>query len=174
MTQAFQTGIIPEASSDALFVTFNLVRDHVAQAKQALAASPDIIHTITQQFPDAELCASIGLNHAIWPLFDNTKKPLGLAPFPHFSNQDIEVNETAGELIFHIRSMRRDASYQLANALFQAFGQSLELVEEVSCFKYLDNRDLTGFVDGTENPEGEKRKQVALVGEEDAAFAGGS
>lgn len=174
MTQAFQTGIIPEASSDALFVTFNLVRDHVAQAKQALAASTDIIHTITQQFPDAELCASIGLNHTVWPLFDNTKKPLGLMPFPHFTNQDIDVNETAGELVFHIRSMRRDTSYQLANALYQAFGQSLELVEEVSCFKYLDNRDLTGFVDGTENPEGEKRKQVALVGEEDADFAGGS
>ncbi|REG86489.1 Dyp-type peroxidase [Marinomonas pollencensis] len=174
MTQAYQTGIIPEASSDALFITFNLVRDRIAQAKHALASSTDIVHDIAQQFPDAALYASIGLNHAIWPLFDNTKKPQGLAPFPHFKNQQIEVNETAGELVFHIRSMRRDVSYQLANALFQAFDKSLELVEEVSCFKYLDNRDLTGFVDGTENPEGEKRKQVALVGAEDPDFEGGS
>jgi len=174
MTHAFQTGIIPEASSDALFVTFNLVRDRVAQAKQALAASTGIIQAIEQQFPDASLCASIGLNHAVWPLFDDAKQPSGLAPFPHFKNQSVDVNETAGELVFHIRSMRRDVTFQLANALYQAFDQSLEIVEEVSCFKYLDNRDLTGFVDGTENPEGEQRQQVALVGKEDPDFEHGS
>ncbi|MEL0637228.1 Dyp-type peroxidase [Marinomonas sp. TI.3.20] len=174
MTHAYQTGITPEASSDALFITFNLVRDRVTQAKQALAASTDIIDAIAKQFPEAELYASIGLNHTVWPLFDDAKKPHDLAPFPHFKNQDVEVKETSGELIFHIRSMRRDATYQLANALFQAFDHSLEIVEEVSCFKYLDNRDLTGFVDGTENPTGKDRQQVALVGKEDPDFEYGS
>lgn len=174
MTHAYQTGITPEASSDALFITFNLVRDRVTQAKQALAASTDIIDAIAKQFPEAELYVSIGLNHTVWPLFDDAKKPHDLAPFPHFKNQDVEVKETSGELIFHIRSMRRDATYQLANTLFQAFDHSLEIVEEVSCFKYLDNRDLTGFVDGTENPTGKDRQQVALVGKEDPDFEYGS
>ena len=35
-------------------------------------------------------------------------------------------------------------------------------------------RDLTGFVDGTENPEGENRAAVALVNKDDLPFAGGS
>ena len=41
--------------------------------------------------------------------------------------------------------------------------------------QYLDSRDLTGFIDGTENPKGNKdRTEVALIGKEDIAFAGGS
>ena len=78
------------------------------------------------------------------------------------------------DLVLHIRSSRHDATYQLASVLFAAFGNSVTLVEEVSCFKYLDNRDLTGFVDGTENPAGEQRKALALVGDEDPNFENGS
>ena len=40
--------------------------------------------------------------------------------------------------------------------------------------RYFDNRDLIGFVDGTENPQGEAAIEAVLVGEEDAEFAGGS
>jgi putative iron-dependent peroxidase len=47
-------------------------------------------------------------------------------------------------------------------------------VDEVHGFRYFDDRDLLGFVDGTENPRGEAVIDAALVGEEDAAFAGGS
>ena len=50
----------------------------------------------------------------------------------------------------------------------------MTLADEVHGFRYLDSRDLTGFVDGTENPEGEHRAEVALVGDEDPAFSGGS
>ena len=51
----------------------------------------------------------------------------------------------------------------------------LERVEETHGFRYLDSRDLTGFIDSTENPEElDERRKVALIGEEDAAFAGAS
>ena len=49
-----------------------------------------------------------------------------------------------------------------------------EVIEEVRGFRYKDSRDLTGFVDGTENPGVDDRAEVALVGEFDAQFAGGS
>jgi porphyrinogen peroxidase len=39
---------------------------------------------------------------------------------------------------------------------------------------HFDDRDLIGFVDGTENPRGAAAIDAVLVGEEDAAFAGGS
>ncbi len=38
----------------------------------------------------------------------------------------------------------------------------------------MDNRDLIGFVDGTENPAGDHRGEVALVGDDDPEMAGGS
>jgi porphyrinogen peroxidase len=47
-------------------------------------------------------------------------------------------------------------------------------VDEVHGFRYFDARDLLGFVDGTENPSGQEAVDAALIGAEDAAFAGGS
>jgi putative iron-dependent peroxidase len=48
----------------------------------------------------------------------------------------------------------------------------VELAEEVRGFRNLDCRDLTGFVDGTENPQDEHRAEVALLA--GGEFAGGS
>ena len=41
-------------------------------------------------------------------------------------------------------------------------------------FKYFDDRDLLGFVDGTENPVDQAAIDATIIGDEDAAFAGGS
>jgi porphyrinogen peroxidase len=169
----YQSGIIAEASSDALFITLNVNRSEIDLFKNALSAVPKQVEALQLQFPDAALHASIGPSHLIWGTLD-TKRPLLLTTFPHITGKDIEIVPTDVDLVLHIRSSRHDATYQLGRLLFDAFGKSVALVEEVHCFKYLDNRDLTGFVDGTENPEGEKRKTVALVDDEDPDFKNGS
>jgi len=46
--------------------------------------------------------------------------------------------------------------------------------DETHAFKYFDERDLLGFVDGTENPEGDAAVEAVLVGDEDPDFQGGS
>ena len=51
---------------------------------------------------------------------------------------------------------------------------SVTVQDEVQGFRYFDERDLIGFVDGTENPEGAAAATAALVGAEDPDFAGGS
>ena len=48
------------------------------------------------------------------------------------------------------------------------------MVDEVHGFRSFDERDLLGFVDGTENPEGAAAVDAVLIGDEDPAFAGGS
>jgi porphyrinogen peroxidase len=53
-------------------------------------------------------------------------------------------------------------------------GDAVAPVDEVHGFRYFDDRDLLGFVDGTENPRGEAVIEAVLIGAEDAAFAGGS
>jgi len=173
MTTPFQSGIIAEASSDALFITLNVNRLEINTLKNALSNAPALIAKAQLQFPKAELHAAIGLNSAIWDEFD-INRPQHLATFPHIAGKDIEIKPTNGDLALHIRSSRHDATYELSNSLYTSFGTSVTLVEEVSCFKYLNNRDLTGFVDGTENPEGEQRKAVALVSDEDPNFKNGS
>ena len=41
-------------------------------------------------------------------------------------------------------------------------------------FRYFDDRDLIGFVDGTENPRGQEAIDVVTIGAEDAEFEGGT
>ncbi len=55
-----------------------------------------------------------------------------------------------------------------------ASGTRFRVADEVQGFRYFEDRDLIGFVDGTENPRGALALESALVGEEDAPFAGGS
>jgi putative iron-dependent peroxidase len=51
---------------------------------------------------------------------------------------------------------------------------SVDLVDETHGFKYFDERDLLGFVDGTENPTGQEACEAATIGDEDSDFTGGS
>ncbi|STI84563.1 putative peroxidase [Escherichia coli] len=39
----------------------------------------------------------------------------------------------------------------------EAFGDCIEVKEEIHGFRWVEERDLSGFVDGTENPAGERR-----------------
>ena len=75
---------------------------------------------------------------------------------------------------FHIRAQRMDICFELATQIMERIGDAVSLADEVQGFRYFEDRDLIGFVDGTENPRGTLALESALVGEEDAPFAGGS
>jgi len=53
-------------------------------------------------------------------------------------------------------------------------GDAVTAVDEVHGFRYFDDRDLLGFVDGTENPTAQAASEAVYIGDEDADFAGGS
>lgn len=63
---------------------------------------------------------------------------------------------------------------QLAQRLTETLGDAPTMVDEVHGFRSFDERDLLGFVDGTENPEGEEASAAAFVGDAEPAFSGGS
>jgi porphyrinogen peroxidase len=75
---------------------------------------------------------------------------------------------------FTFRSKRMDLCFELATQIMAALSEAVSPVDEVHGFRYFDDRDLIGFVDGTENPAGQAAINAAYVGSEDAAFAGGS
>lgn len=80
---------------------------------------------------------------------------------------------TNGDLLFHIISKRPDLNFELARRLMTELGETVEVMDDVTGFRYLDSRDLTGFI-GTQNPKGQARAAVALIGTEDPDFADGS
>jgi putative iron-dependent peroxidase len=53
-------------------------------------------------------------------------------------------------------------------------GGAVTVVDETHGFKFFDQRDMIGFVDGTENPVGQASTDAVVIGDEDPAFAGGS
>ena len=62
---------------------------------------------------------------------------------------------TPGDLLFHIRAHRLDLCFELAAAADEPAERGYaQVVDEVHGFRSFDERDLLGFVDGTENPEG--------------------
>ena len=80
---------------------------------------------------------------------------------------------TPGDLLFHIRAAQLDLCFELASLIMDRLAGVVTVVDEVHGFKYFDDRDLLGFVDGTENPTGARRAAAVTVGAEDPDFAGG-
>jgi putative iron-dependent peroxidase len=97
-----------------------------------------------------------------------------LHPFPELAGARHRAPATPGDLLFHIRAHRLDLCFELAQHLTTRLAGSARVVDEVHGFRSFDERDLLGFVDGTENPEGEEAIAAVLIGDEDAEFAGGS
>jgi putative iron-dependent peroxidase len=67
-----------------------------------------------------------------------------------------------------------DLCFELATQIMSRLSSAVSVVDEVHGFNYFDDRDLIGFVDGTENPVEQAAVDATIIGEEDAAFAGGS
>jgi putative iron-dependent peroxidase len=67
-----------------------------------------------------------------------------------------------------------DLCWELASLVVGRLSGAATVVDEIHGFKYFDERDLLGFVDGTENPTGQAAEIAVTIAAEDPAFAGGS
>jgi len=102
-------------------------------------------------------------------------RPAELHPFRELAGSRHRAPATPGDLLFHIRANRMDLCFEFAAQVMARLGGVVEVVEEVHGFRYFDERDLIGFVDGTESPQGPAGVSAALVGgDADPVFAGGS
>ena len=168
----FQSGITAEASKDALFITMNIRAGAEASVRQALAHGYATVSELQTRFESHKPHVVVGIGSDAWDKLYQ-QRPAHLLPFPSI-NSRFKMPSTPVDLVFHVRADQHDVCFIMARALFALVKPYVELVEQVHGFRYLDSRDTTGFVDGTENPQGDDRLTVALVGQEDPAFEGGS
>jgi putative iron-dependent peroxidase len=128
------------------------------------------------EFRDIEggLSCVMGFGSDAWDRLFGAPRPAELHPFREIRAGGRHAVATPGDLLFHIRAKRMDLCFELATQIMASIGDAVSPIDEVHGFRYFDDRDLIGFVDGTENPRGEAAIDAVLVGEEDAAFAGGS
>jgi porphyrinogen peroxidase len=123
---------------------------------------------------EAGLSCIMGIGSEAWDRLFGQPRPAELHPFREVRSGARHAVATPGDLLFHIRARHMDLCFELATQIMARIGTAVSPVDEVHGFKNFDDRDLVGFVDGTENPRGEAVADAALVDEEDAAFAGGS
>ena len=171
-----QSGVLPEATKAAIFLTCLVAatEDGGARVRKACAGLPAVTGQLAALDPKAALASVVGFGAGVWDRLFAAAQPRQLRPFRALEGLGGTAPATPGDLFVHIRSERHDLNFELAQRLMAEFGDDVSLVEEVHGFRYMERRDLTGFVDGTENPAGAQRAVVALAGAEDPAFSNGS
>jgi porphyrinogen peroxidase len=128
------------------------------------------------EFRDLEggLSCVMGIGSDAWDRLFGTPRPAELHPFREIRAGARHAVSTTGDLLFHIRAKRMDLCFELATQIMARIGNAVTPVDEVQGFRYFDDRDLMGFVDGTENPRGQAAVDAVLIGDEDPAFIGAS
>ena len=122
---------------------------------------------------EGRLSCVLGLGSEAWDRLFRAPKPKELHPFREIRGRHHAV-ATPGDILFHIRATRMDLCFELATQIMARLGPAVAVADEVHGFRYFDQRDLIGFVDGTENPVGRAAADATIIGEEDPAYAGGS
>src|ERR1700684_2836071 len=123
---------------------------------------------------EAGLSCVLGFGSEAWERLFGTPRPAELHTFREIRSGGRHAVATPGDLLFHIRAKRMDLCFELATQIMARLGDAVEPMDEVHGFRYFDDRDLIGFVDGTENPRGQDAIDAVTIGAEDAEFEGGT
>src|SRR5579862_8623251 len=128
------------------------------------------------EFRDLEggLSCVLGFGSDAWDRLFGQPRPAEMHPFREIIAGKRHAVSTPGDLLLHIRAKRMDLSFELATQIMARIGNAVSPVDEVQGFRYFDDRDLMGFVDGTENPRGAAVTTAVLIGKEDPGFSCGS
>jgi putative iron-dependent peroxidase len=165
----------PRLTRSAMFlvVTIDPGEAACAAVRGLCADLAALLRAVGFRAPDGRLSCVMGFGSGAWDRLFGTPRPKDLHPFREIRGVHHAVS-TPGDILFHIRADRMDLCFELATLVMSRLAGAVATADEVHGFKYFDDRDLLGFVDGTENPEGQAATDATIVGDEDAAFAGGS
>jgi putative iron-dependent peroxidase len=122
--------------------------------------------------PAKKLSAITSIGSQAWDRLFEGPRPAELHPFVELDGPQHQAPATPGDLLFHVRAETLDVCFELAKYILRSMDDAVTVVDEVHGFRFFDNRDLLGFVDGTENPDGALAVSATSVGDEDPDFAG--
>ena len=133
-----------------------------------------LVRAVDFRYIEGGLTCVMGIGSEAWDRLFGRPRPANLHPFCEIRAGERHAVSTPGDLFFHIRAKRMDLCFELATQIMARLGDAVSPADEVHGFRYFDDRDLLGFVDGTENPRNQAAMEAALIGEEDAVFGNGS
>jgi putative iron-dependent peroxidase len=167
--------VVAPLTRAAIFLVLNINPGNEAEStfKALCADLASLRRTVGFRDLNGELSCVLGIGSAAWDRLFPGSRPKELHSFKEIRGIHYAV-ATPGDLLFHIRAVRMDMCFEMAALIMDRLRAVSTVVDEVHGFKYFDDRDLIGFVDGTENPENDDAGEATLIGAEDSDFMGGS
>jgi porphyrinogen peroxidase len=168
--------VLAPLTSAAIFLVVCIKPDNesCATVRSLCADLPGIFRAVDFRRIEAGLSCVAGFGSDAWDRLFGKPRPAELHPFREIQSGERHAVSTPGDVLFHIRAKRMDMCFELVTQIMERIGGAVTTVDETHGFRYFEDRDLLGFVDGTENPRGGAALNAALVTGEDPQFAGGS
>ena len=168
-----QSVILPLPSDHARFIVLRLKDLSIQQLKEKLEDLFSTRDRLITQHPNAQIKTGVAFGPELWPkLYSQT--PEGFTQLAPIQGA-FQMPVVPADIIIHVASQRTDICFALSQSFFEGIQDKVEVLDERVCFRYFDGRDITGFIDGTENPQfPDDRAETALLGEDAGVFADGS
>lgn len=168
--------VVGPLTRSAIFLVLCIRQDEDAytRLREFCAGLSGLIRAVEFRDVEAGLTCVAGFGSDAWDKLFGAPRPAELHPFREIRSGSRHAVSTPGDILFHIRAKRMDLCFELATQIMDSIGDIVSVADEVNGFRYFDDRDVMGFVDGTENPRGDAAREAAIIGSEDPAFTGGS
>lgn len=166
--------VLSQPTPVAVFLVVTIEPGGESAVRDLLSGLAGLVRAVGFPSPDGGLCCVAGVGSSAWDRLFEGPRPRQLHPFEELEGPRHRAVATPGDLLFHIRAARTDLCFALSAEVMKRLRGAVTVQDEVQAFAYFDSRNLLGFVDGTENPVGPAAAEAAIVGDEDAAFLGGS
>src|SRR5262245_27225931 len=158
----------------AIFLVVAVSEGGEPAARDLLGDLAALQRSVGFRAPDDTLACVAGVGSRAWDRLFAGPRPGELHPFRELAGSRHRAVATAGDLVFHIRAEQMGLCFELATHVMERLAGAVTVCDEVHGFRYFDDRDLLGFVDGTENPTGRASVAAAITGAGDPGLAGGS
>jgi len=166
--------VLTPLTGAAIFLVVTINSGGEATVRHLLGDCAGLQRAVGFRIPDGGLTCVVGVGSAAWDRLFSGPRPVELHTLPEFIGERHRAVSTPADLLFHIRAVEMDLCFELAGQIMNRLRGSVTVVEEIHGFRYFDERDLLGFVDGTENPTGQAAYDAVTIAGADPEWAGGS
>jgi putative iron-dependent peroxidase len=167
--------VLTPLTAAAIFLVLDIAEGGEPVVRDLLTDLAGLQRSVGFRYLDGGLASVVSVGSAAWDRLFDGPRPAYLHPFRELVGRRHRAVATSGDLLLHIRANEMFLCFELARLIMVRLASAVTVVDEVHGFKYFDERDLLGFVDGTENPTDlAAARAITVTATDDPDFVGSS